>query len=245
MASAREILDRLAALGSSANVEGMARFGMSTSGRLGVPVPAMRRLAKEIGRDHRLAVELWETGVPEARIVASMIADPAKLGPARMDRWVRGFDSWDVCDQVCMNLFEKAPFARRKIVQWARREEEFVRRAAFSLLACVAWHDREAPDSDFLPFLPVIASAASDERNFVKKAANWALRTIGKRSPRLNEAALRTAREIRGLDSRAARWIAADAIRELESPAVRARLARRAPVSRARARQAARGAARR
>ncbi len=242
MATTAEVLARLAAKGSRANVEGMARFGMSTAGRLGVPVPEMRKLAREIGRDHRLAAGLWKTGVPEARILASMIAEPRELTAADMDRWAADFDSWDVCDQVCMNLFEKAPHARRKIVEWARSDEELVKRAAYSLLACVAWHDKAAPDSDFLPLLRLIASGATDDRNFVKKAVNWALRTIGKRNPRLNEAALRTAREIRGLDSSAARWIAADAIRELESDAVRARL-RRAPVSPTSARPANRGSA--
>ncbi len=242
MASATEVLDRLAAKGSRVNVEGMARFGMSTAGRLGVPVPEMRRLAREIGRDHRLAAALWKTGVPEARILASMIADPRELTDADMERWVRDFDSWDVCDQVCMNLFEKAPHARRKIAEWARSEEELVKRAAYSLLACLAWHDKAAHDSDFLPLLRVIVSGATDERNFVKKAVNWALRAIGKRSPQLNEAALHTAREIRRLGSKAALWIAADAIRELESDAVRGRL-RSAPVSRTSGRPANRGSA--
>jgi len=242
MASATEVLDRLAAKASRVNVQGMARFGMSAAGRLGVPVPEMRKLAREIGRDHRLAAALWKTGVPEARIFASMIADPRELTAADMDRWARDFDSWDVCDQVCMNLFEKAPHARRKIAEWARSDEEFVKRAAYSLLACLAWHDKATPDSDFLPLLRVIVSGATDERNFVKKAVNWALRAIGKRSPRLNEAALRTAREIRGLGSKGALWIAADAIRELESDAVRGRL-RRAPVSRTSGRPANRGSA--
>jgi 3-methyladenine DNA glycosylase AlkD len=224
MATAEEILAKLASSGSRRNVQGMAKFGMSSAGRLGVPVPQMRRLAKEIGRDHRLARALWKTGVPEARIVAAMVGEPDKVTEAEMDRWVRDIDSWDVCDQVCMNLFEKAPFARARIRQWSTREEEFVKRCAYSLLACLAWHDKAAPDSDFIAMLPVIVSGATDDRNFVKKAVSWALRTIGKRNARLNAAALATAREIRQLDSRAARWIASDAIRELESDATRRRL---------------------
>ena len=224
MATSSEILDRLKAKASLANVKGMARFGIAVEKRLGVSVPEMRRLAKVTGRDHGLALKLWKTGFAEARIVASMIADPDLLAEKDMDRWVEGIDSWDVCDQVCMNLFEKTRFARRKIVEWSEREEEFVRRAGYALLACLAWHDKEAPDSDFVELLPVIARGATDERNFVKKAVNWALRTIGKRNIRLNKAALKTAREIQRLDSTAARWIAADAIRELEGAAVQKRL---------------------
>jgi len=192
--------------------------------RLGVPVPEMRRIAKAAGKDHAAALQLWDTGIAEARIVASMVAVPAQLTEEQMDAWVKDFDSWDVCDQVCMNLFEKSPLARRKIVEWASREEEFVKRASFALLACVAWHDRRATDEELIAFLPLVAQAASDERNFVKKAVNWALRTIGKRDRALNRAAIQAAREIQRLDSRAARWIAADALRELESAKVQERL---------------------
>ena len=176
------------------------------------------------GKDHAAALQLWDTGIAEARIVASMVAVPAQLTEEQMDAWVKDFDSWDVCDQVCMNLFEKSPLARRKIVEWASREEEFVKRASFALLACVAWHDRRATDEELIAFLPLVAQAASDERNFVKKAVNWALRTIGKRDRALNRAAIQAAREIQRLDSKAARWIAADALRELESAKVQERL---------------------
>jgi len=184
----------------------------------------MRRIAKAAGKDHAAALQLWDTGIAEARIVASMVAVPAQLTEEQMDAWVKDFDSWDVCDQVCMNLFEKSPLARRKIVEWASREEEFVKRASFALLACVAWHDRRATDEELIAFLPLVAQAASDERNFVKKAVNWALRTIGKRDRALNRAAIQAAREIQRLDSKAARWIAADALRELESAKVQERL---------------------
>jgi 3-methyladenine DNA glycosylase AlkD len=156
-----------------------------------------------------------------------MIADPAEMTAAEMDRWVSGFDSWDVCDQVCMNLFERTPFAGKKIRQWSRREEEFVRRAAYALIACLAWHDKDAPDVVFTGFLPIIKRGATDERNFVKKSVNWALRNIGKRNPRLNRAAVSTAKEISRLDSKSARWIGADAIRELTSAAVQRRIRRR------------------
>jgi 3-methyladenine DNA glycosylase AlkD len=228
MATLEEALQKLHAQARPDQVAGMARFGMAAEGRLGLSVPAMRRIAKELGRDHRLALKLWKTGSPEARMVASMIADPEKLTESQMDAWVRDFNSWDVCDQVCQNLFERSPYAWRKIRAWATREEAFVRRAAFALLACLAWHDKEAGDARFIQALALIKRAATDERNFVKKAVNWALRNIGKRNLALNRAAIAAAREIRQTDARAARWIAADALRELAGPAVQRRL-KRAP----------------
>jgi len=221
------ILQKLKTHGSRENIEGMARFGITTERRLGVSVPEMRRIARECGKDHPLSIRLWNSGVPEARIVASMIADPSEMTAAEIDRWVSEFDSWDVCDQVCMNLFERTPFAGKKIRQWSRREEEFVRRAAYALIACLAWHDKDAPDVVFTGFLPIIKRGATDERNFVKKSVNWALRNIGKRNPRLNRAAVSTAKEISRLDSKSARWIGADAIRELTSAAVQRRIRRR------------------
>jgi len=220
------ILKKLKARGSRKKIEGMARFGITTERRLGVSVPEMRRIAKEAGTDHPLAIRLWNSGIPEARIVASMIADPGRMAAAEMDRWVSEFDSWDVCDQVCMNLFARTPFARRKIREWSRRDEEYVRRGAYALLACLAWHDKDAPDTLFTGFLPIIKRGATDERNFVKKAVNWALRNIGKRNPRLNQTALRTAKEISRLNSKSARWIGKDAIRELTSAAVQWRIRR-------------------
>ena len=185
-----------------------------------------KKIAKEVGKDHLLALELWKTGIPEAQIVAGMIDEPEKITENQMEEWVKDINSWDVCDQVCMNLFEKTPFVWKKILEWSVREEEFVKRTAFSLIACLAWHDKDAPDEDFIRFLPVIRKAATDERNFVKKAVNWALRHIGKRNLNLNERAIETAEQIRQIDSKAARWIASDAIRELTSEAVQKRLRR-------------------
>lgn len=217
MASTRDILEQLKSKANPNNLEGMARFGMATDQRLGVAVPELRRIAKNNGQDHELALELWKTGIAEARIVASLVAVPDELSEYDMNAWVKDLNSWDVCDQVCMNLFEKTPFARQKILEWSERDEEFVKRAAFALLAGLAWHDKQATDQDFIAFLPVIKRGATDERNFVKKAVNWSLRAIGKRNRRLNKAAIKMAKEIQRLDSRAARWIAADALRELES----------------------------
>jgi 3-methyladenine DNA glycosylase AlkD len=224
MATLDEVLGKLRASARPDQVEGMTRYGMAADSRLGVPVPDMRKIAKETGKDHRLALELWQTGIPEARIVAAMVDEPKELTESQMEDWVKDLNSWDVCDQVCMNLFDKTPLAWRKVVDWSEREEEFVKRAAFSLIACLAWHDKKAEDDRFIRLLPVIQRAATDERNMVKKAVNWALRHIGKRNVHLNQAALAAAREIQQIDSRAARWIASDAIRELESEAVQRKL---------------------
>ncbi|OGN99956.1 MAG: DNA alkylation repair protein [Chloroflexi bacterium RBG_13_52_14] len=224
MASVKDVLDKLQSKARPEQLKGMAKYGITIEQRLGVSVPDMRKLAKEIGRDHKLALDLWRTGIAEARIVAGMVGDPAKLTEEQMEDWVKGINSWDVCDQVCDNLFEKNQLAWKKIIDWSEREEEFVKRAAFSLIACLAWHDKKASDKEFIGLLPVIVREATDERNFVKKAVNWALRNIGKRNLNLNEAAINTAKEIQRLDSKTARWIAADAIRELESDPIQNKL---------------------
>jgi len=226
MASVKDVLDKLQSKAKPEQLQGMAKYGIAVEQRLGVSVPDMRKLAKEIGREHKLALDLWKTGIAEARIVAGMVGDPAKLTEEQMEDWVKDINSWDVCDQVCMNLFEKNQLAWKKIVDWSEREEEFVKRTAFSLIACLAWHDKKASDEKFIELFPVIVRGATDERNFVKKAVNWALRNIGKRNLNLNGAAINTAKEIKRLDSKAARWIAADAIRELESDAIQSRLRR-------------------
>jgi 3-methyladenine DNA glycosylase AlkD len=228
MASVKDVLDKLQSKARPDQLTGMAKYGMTVEKRLGVSVPDMRKLAKELGRDHELALDLWRTGIAEARMVAAMIDDPAELTDGQTEEWVIGINSWDVCDQVCMNLFEKNQLAWKKIIDWSEREEEFVKRTAFSLIACLAWHDKKASNEKFIQLLPVIIRGATDERNFVRKAVNWALRNIGKRDLNLNEAAINAAKEIQRLDSKAARWIAADALRELKSDAVQNRLRRRA-----------------
>jgi 3-methyladenine DNA glycosylase AlkD len=218
------VLEQLKEKGSAKNVEGMGKFGMATDQRLGVPVPEMRKIAKGIGKDHELALELWKTGVQEARIVASMIDVPEQVTDAQMEAWVVDFNSWDVCDQVCLNLFDKSDFTQTKIMEWSTREEEFVKRAAYAIIAGLAWHDKQAADDQFIGYFPVIRHGAMDERNFVKKAVNWALRNIGKRNSVLNAGAIKTAKEIQQMNSKSARWIASDAIRELESEKIQARL---------------------
>lgn len=198
-----------------AELAGLARFGITGDGRLGLSVPAMRGIARTLGRDHALAQALWDTATPDARIVASMVADPALLTSRQMDAWVKGFAAWDVCDQTCLNAFVKSPLAWRKVAAWATRKDEFVRRAAFALLATLAVHDKRSGDAPFITALAQIEAAADDDRNFVKKAVNWALRNIGKRNERLRPQAIAAGLRIQQQGSRSARWIAADALREL------------------------------
>jgi 3-methyladenine DNA glycosylase AlkD len=224
MSTVEEVLAKLRAKARPDQLEYMSRYGMTIDRRLGVSVPDMRKIAKGCGKHHCLALSLWETGIPEAKMVASMVDEPESLSEEQMEDWVKGFNSWDVCDQVCMNLFEKTPLAWRKITEWSERKEEFVKRASYALIACLAWHDKKSSDEQFIRLLPLIERGAIDERNYVKKAVNWALRNIGKRSQNLNKAAIEASRKIRQLDSKAARWIASDAMRELKSEAVQRRL---------------------
>ena len=230
MPTLETVLEQLTALADPGKLDGMAHFALVGEKRLGIPVPPLRRLAKQLGKDHALALALWQSGYSEARILASMIDDPRQVTEAQLEQWTADFDAWDICDQVCMNLFEKVPAAIAHIPQWVNREEEFVRRTPFSLIACLAWHDKQASDASFIAYFPLLSQAAPDERNFVKKAVNWALRNIGKRNPHLNQAAIQFAQELQELDSKSARWIAADALRELNSDAVQRRIHER-PIS--------------
>jgi 3-methyladenine DNA glycosylase AlkD len=219
-----DVIQRLRSFANPDNVAGMARFGINPEGTLGISVAVLRGLAKEMGRDHDLAERLWESGVHEARILASLVDEPARVTAEQMDRWAGDFDSWDVCDGCCSNLFDKTPFAYEKALAWSRREEEFVKRAAFAMMAMLAVHDKKAENERFVGFLPVIKREATDERNYVRKAVNWALRQIGKRNQYLNDLAIETAREVQALDSRAARWVGSDALRELTSEKAQQRL---------------------
>ncbi len=223
---AEEVLKQLKSLADPKAVAGMARFGINPEKTYGVSIPNLRKLAKEIGQDHHLAQQLWSSGSHEAKILASMIDDSAMVNEKQMEEWVKDFDSWDVCDQVCMNLFEKVPLAVKKIKEWSQREEEFIKRTAYALIACLAWYDKEAPDQIFIKFFPIIKHGATDERNFVKKAVNWALRNIGKRNLYLNKEAIKFAKEIQSAKwrTKSAQWIAADALKELEGEAVQKRI---------------------
>jgi len=226
--TSKQVIARLSKLACPANVKGMASVGISSEGTLGVTMPQVRALAKEAGRDHALAAELWESGIHEARHVAALVDEPERVTERQMERWVLDFDSWDIVDQVCNNLFRRTEFAHAKALEWCVRDEEFVRRAGFVLMASLAVHDKSATDARFTRFLTAIRKGAIDERNFVKKAVNWALRQIGKRNVNLNAKAIETAERIAKLDSKAARWISSDALRELRGDKVQARLRKKA-----------------
>lgn len=224
MEKVEEIIKKLKKLSSPKNVKGMARFGIKPNKALGISIPNLRKLAKEIGKNHKLALLLWRSGVHEARILAGLIDEVDKVTEKQMDSWIKDFDSWDVCDLVCANLFDKTPFAFKKAIEWTKRKREFEKRAGFALMACLAWHDKKAGDNKFLKFFPAIKRESVDERNYVKKAVNWALRQIGKRNRNLNKEAIKIALLIQNKESKSARWIANDALRELKSEAVQKRL---------------------
>lgn len=212
-----ETIELLREISNPVYLAGMKRFGIEDKTALGIPTPELRKLAKIIKKDHALALELWETNIHEARILATMIDDPKLVTAEQIDKWVGDFNSWDICDQACGNLFDKTPIAMEKALQFSSAEEEFVKRAGFVLMAEYAVHDKKAGDETFLALLPIIEREAWDERNFVKKAVNWALRQIGKRNDTLKYAAIDTASKILLQNTKAAKWIATDALRELKS----------------------------
>ena len=226
------VMDELAAKASEESRAGMARYGINVTDAFGVSVPELRRMAKVLGTDHELALALWDTGNHEARTLASMVDDPAAVTEVQMEQWAADFDSWDVCDQVTSNLFDKTPFAYEKVGEWSAAEDEWVKRAAFATAAALAVQDKKAPDERFLAILELVRREAGDGRNFVKKAVNWALRNIGKRNLVLHAAAIDTAEMIlaaahalaaadrRDPAARSARWVARDALRELRSDKV-------------------------
>jgi len=221
------ILTALYSKANPKNVEGMARFGIKSTGKvLGISTPFLRLLKKNIGKNHDLALNLWQTGILEARILAAFIADPKLMKKTVINRWVRDFDNWAICDGVCMHCFRNTPYAHEMIRPWTKRKEEFIRRAGFTMMATLAVGDKKSEDKVFLQYLSLIKKYSTDERNYVKKAVNWALRQIGKRNMKLNAAAIKMAKKIQKLDSSAAKWIAADALRELQSAAVQKRLKR-------------------
>ena len=220
----KEIIQRIKSLRDPEAVKGMARFGINPKNTYGVSIPHLRTLAKQVGKNHLLAQKLWSSGIHEARILACLIDDPSEVTEGQMGKWVKDFDSWDICDQCCSNLFDKTNFSYKKALQWAQRDKEFVKRAGFVMMAVLSVHDKKTHDKAFMQFFPLILSGAKDERNFVKKAVNWALRQIGKRNHSLNEKAIATAKKIQRMNSKSARWIASDALRELTSEAVKKRL---------------------
>jgi 3-methyladenine DNA glycosylase AlkD len=218
-------LNRMGSPGFRAEME--SRYGIVTKDAFGVRMNDMQRVAKQLGSNHELALALWETGNYEARTVAAYVAEPNRVTPALMDRWCRDFDNWAICDTVCFKLFDQTPHAYDKVAQWAERKEEFQKRAAFALLACLALHDKEADDKTFTKLLPLIEAAAADERNFVKKGVSWALRAMGGRSVKLNAEVVEVAKQLKASTNSAARWIGSDVLRDITRPVIARRLARR------------------
>ncbi len=213
-----EIIKKLKTYDSAKNREGMTRFGITGKKIIGGPnMPALRKMGREIGKNHQLALELWNSEIYEARMLAAFVDDPAEVTESQMEEWVGDFDSWAICDTVCGSLLDKPPFAHKKALQFVKNDEEFVRRAGFVIITWLAVHDKKLDDEVFIKFLPTIKKYSTDDRNFVRKAVNWCLRTIGKRNKELNKKAIEAAEEINQINSKSARWIANDAIRELNN----------------------------
>jgi 3-methyladenine DNA glycosylase AlkD len=226
-ARVRDVLAWLQKRGTEANRDGMARYAIVAPKSFGVSVADLRELSKRVGRDHDLALALWDTEWYEARMLTSFVDEPDRVTASQMDRWAKDFDNWAICDALCFQLFDRTPHAWRKVDQWSGRREEFVKRAAFALLASLALHDKTTPDDRFLSTLPLIERASTDDRNFVKKGVSWALRAIGRRSGPLNAAGVATATGLIASDSASARWIGRDARRELTSPGVKRQIAKK------------------
>jgi len=218
-----DVLSRLEMMANQANVDGMARYGIKPNKVYGISMPTLKKLAREIGRDHKLALELWDSGYHEARMVAALIAEPRRVTEKQMEAWAGDFDSWALCDSVCGYLLDRTPCAWKKASEWSERQEELVKRAAFALMAWLAVHDKNTEDEKYIALLTIIKREAADTRNLVSKSVNWALRQIGKRNRKLNSLAIQAAHEIEGYDSRQARWVAHDALSELTSEKVQSR----------------------
>lgn len=227
-----KIIQQLKSMSNPENVAGMARYGINPEGTLGISIYQLRPMAKQIKhmypeKEHALALDLWDTGIHEAQLLAIFLDNPQEVTPSQMDSWAESFNSWDICDQACSSLFDQTPYAYDKANEWSERQEEFIKRAGFVLIAGLAVHDHKAPDGKLAAFFPLIVRHAIDERNFERKAVNWALRNIGKRNLALNQSAIDTAYQIQKIPSRSARWIASDALRELTSEKVILRLQKR------------------
>jgi len=221
-----QIVLRLESMASPAGAKGMARYGIRSERVLGLSMGELREIAKELGKDHQLALCLWMAGFHESRLLAALVDDPSDVTEEQIESWAMDFDNWAVCDGVCNHLFRRTPFAHRKCMEWSSREEEYVKRASFALMAALAVHDKKARDEVFRSYLEIIERESSDDRVYVKKAINWALRQIGKRNPSLNKEAIQVAERIAAIDSSAARWVASDALRELKGERVQERLRR-------------------
>jgi 3-methyladenine DNA glycosylase AlkD len=220
----KEIIDLLKSLKNKDSVKGMVRYGINPKNNLGISIYELRKIAKKIGKNHDLAIELWNSEIHDARLLACFIDNPKEITSLQMDSWAKDFDSWDICDQACTSLFDLSPLSWIKVFEWANRSEEFVKRGAFSLIAGLAVHDKDAIDKKFEKFFPIIKKHSTDERNFVKKGVNWALRNVGKRNLNLNRKAIEVSNDILKIDSKTARWIARDAIKELTNIKIQKKL---------------------
>ncbi len=219
-----KIVRKLKSLSVPESVEGMARYGIVSKTVYGVCMPTLKSMAKELGKNHELALQLWQTKIFDARIIAIFIEDPKEMTEEQIEQWVSDFDNWAICDGACLHLFDKTPFAWKKALVWSKRKEEFVKRAGFALMAVLAVHEKKADDREFIKYFSAIKRESTDERNYVRKAVNWALRQIGKRNLALNKQAIDISKEIQKLDSKSARWIASDALRELSNEVIQKRL---------------------
>jgi 3-methyladenine DNA glycosylase AlkD len=232
------VVAALKRLATKTTRDGMARYAIPNDKAFGVLMSDIQKLAKQVGRNHELALALWETGWYEARMITAFIDEPERVTRAQMDRWCREFDNWAICDTLCFKLFDQTPFAWSKVVEWSGKREEYVKRAAFALLASLAGHDKSAADKQFLDCLPLIERAASDERNFVKKGVSWALRGLGRRNPTLNKAAVELSERLVNSSEPSARWLGRDALRDLKSPVVVRQIATRKSTSKERKKKA-------
>jgi len=226
--NSKNVLKDLKSMGKEKNIRGMGKFGIKTENNLGVSVTDIRKYSKKIGKDHGLALDLWKTGIRDARMLAACIEDPEKVTESQIEDWVKDFDSWDICDHCCGHLIDKTSFSYKKAKEWAKREKEFEKRAGFALIAWLALHDKKVNDKEFEKFFPLIKSESIDNRNFVKKAISWALRNIGKRNLKINKKAVELAKEIKKIDAVSSKWIANDVIKELTSGKIIKRLERKA-----------------
>ena len=218
-----EIIEKLHSMSNPKNVEGMARYGINPKNNLGINVTTLRNLARKIGKSHNLALKLWESGIQDARMLAAHIDEPDKVTEEQMEKWVLDFDSWNVVDNACGHLFDKTKYSYKKAIEWSRRDKEFVKRAGFAIMAWSAVHDKKSDDKKYEEYLKIIKRESTDERNYVRKAVNWALRNIGKRNLSMNKKAIKTSKEILKIDNKTARWIAKDTIRELTSEKIQKR----------------------
>lgn len=236
--NAAEIIEKLKSLENPENIAGMARFGITAKKSFGVSAPVLKEIAKDVKKQtenrHELALELWETGIHEARIIAYLIDDAKQVSEKQMESWAKDFDNWAICDGTCGHLFCRTKFAYEKVFEWSEKDEEFIKRAGIVLIAYLAVHDKKASDEKIAQFLPILEKHANDERNFIKKAVNWSLRQIGKRNLHLNKLAIETAETIKARNTKSARWIASDALRELQNDTVLERLTKKTSQNRLR-----------